>query len=154
MNKVSTAYILWCFFFLPGLHRFYNGKIASGLLWFCTGGLLGIGQFIDLFLIPNMVEEHNILYQARHGLSPAGVPLQPAIVAERVVKPTRDQLMVKLTQAAAKRGGKLSVTQAVMDTEITFAEAESTLKEMLKTGYVAIENDPQTGVVVYEFREL
>jgi hypothetical protein len=34
-----------------GIHRFYVGKIASGILWLCTGGLFGVGYIIDLILI-------------------------------------------------------------------------------------------------------
>ena len=34
-----------------GAHRFYVGKIGSGLLWLFTIGLLGIGVIFDLVLI-------------------------------------------------------------------------------------------------------
>lgn len=34
-----------------GLHRFYAGRIGSGILWFFTGGLFGIGQLIDFIMI-------------------------------------------------------------------------------------------------------
>lgn len=34
-----------------GLHRFYVGKIGSGLLYLFTGGFCGIGWIIDILLI-------------------------------------------------------------------------------------------------------
>jgi hypothetical protein len=34
-----------------GLHRFYVGKIGTGIIWFLTGGLLMIGQIIDVVMI-------------------------------------------------------------------------------------------------------
>jgi TM2 domain-containing membrane protein YozV len=157
-TKVTSAYILWlgCLLNLHGLHRLYNGKVFTGFLWLFTFGLLGVGQVIDLVLIPNMVDEHNTKLRASLGVSEFGVPLYQAVVATRVIssKDTRSQLMIKLLKAADNRGGMLSVTQAVMDTEASFAEVEATLREMLKTGYVAIDNHPDSGVVIYHFLEL
>lgn len=158
MNKNGTAYLLWIgwIFGLAGLHRIYNGKIVSGLLWMVTFGLFGVGQVVDLLLIPEMVESHNDRYRLRHGLTPQGVPLQPSHAATAVVesKPTQEDLMLRLLKAAQKRSGRLSVTQGVIDTGAPFAEVEATLKDMLKTGYVNIDNDPDSGVVVYHFQEL
>jgi DNA-binding IclR family transcriptional regulator len=62
--------------------------------------------------------------------------------------------MVELIKAAESRGGSLTVTQAVKATGASFAEVETTLKEMLKSGYVKIDNDPSTGAVTYHFHEL
>lgn len=46
-----VAFVLCFFFGLFGVHRFYEGKVGSGLLWFFTFGLFGIGWFIDLIII-------------------------------------------------------------------------------------------------------
>ena len=61
MKSTGTSYLLWllCFLGFCGIHRFYNGRIITGLIWLFTGGLLLIGQIIDLFLIPSMVEDSN-----------------------------------------------------------------------------------------------
>ncbi len=50
---------LACIFGFCGIHRFYAGKVGTGLLWLFTVGLLGIGQFVDLFLIPSMIDSAN-----------------------------------------------------------------------------------------------
>lgn len=144
---------------LAGMHRFYNKRYASGILWLFTFGLFGVGQIIDLFIIPDMVDEHNAKVRARLGMSSYGVPL-PHVTADAVVDappqkpPTADQRMIEFTKAAQRRNGYLSVTQAVVDTGCTFEEAEKVLKRMLKAGYVDVKNEPSTGAVVYEFIEL
>lgn len=60
-RSVGWAYLLWipCLFGVAGLHRFYTGRWISGIVWFLTGGLCGVGQVIDLIFIPRMVEDHN-----------------------------------------------------------------------------------------------
>lgn len=60
-RNTTVAYGLWllCFFGLSGLHRFYMGRWVSGLLWFVTLGLFGVGNLVDLFLMPRMIRDVN-----------------------------------------------------------------------------------------------
>ena len=51
-KKSRTVALVLCIF-LGGFggHRFYAGKVGTGILWLFTLGLLGIGTFIDLIMI-------------------------------------------------------------------------------------------------------
>lgn len=50
--KSFVAAVLLCFFLgTLGIHRFYVGKIGTGILMILTGGGLGIWQIIDLVVI-------------------------------------------------------------------------------------------------------
>jgi len=59
MKSKLVAYLLWFFLGFLSLHRFYLGKIGSGLIWLFTGQLFGIGWIVDLFLLSGMVENYN-----------------------------------------------------------------------------------------------
>jgi len=57
-EEISPYKRLWAlvlagggFLMVFGLHRFYVGKVGTGILWLLTGGLFGIGQLIDAILI-------------------------------------------------------------------------------------------------------
>ena len=45
------AFILCLFFGYFGIHKFYEGKIGLGVLYFFTFGLFGIGWIIDMFIL-------------------------------------------------------------------------------------------------------
>ena len=60
-HSLVIGYIAWLFGFI-GAHRFYYGKPMSGTIYLFTLGLLFIGWFVDLFLIPKMDREADIRF--------------------------------------------------------------------------------------------
>jgi TM2 domain-containing membrane protein YozV len=74
-RSVLVAYLLWFFLGYVGVHRFYLGRVGSGiamigifglswlLSWVFIGyvglALIGLWWVIDLFLIPGMTASYN-----------------------------------------------------------------------------------------------
>lgn len=50
-HKKNKWVAFWlCFFFgIFGAHKFYEGKVGMGILYLLTGGLFGIGTFINFW---------------------------------------------------------------------------------------------------------
>ncbi|HOP65903.1 MAG TPA: TM2 domain-containing protein [Bacilli bacterium] len=67
-NNISPKSRLIAFLFCTflgglGVHRFYVGKIGTGILWLFTAGCFGIGVLIDwiLILCGNFKDEEGLL---------------------------------------------------------------------------------------------
>ena len=158
-NSALLLWLAWIFGF-AGMHRIYLGKPISGILYFLTWGLFGVGQVFDLLRMNNLVDSANAKQLAGpsvrgylHAGSPSLVPSPSIARPPRSVDP-EELLRMKLLSAAAKHGNALSVTQGVMATGRTFGDVEAQLDQMAKSGYVGIDNDAETGAVIYTFREL
>ena len=46
-----VAFLLCLFFGYLGIHRFYVGRVGSGIVYMCTFGFIGAGVLIDLITI-------------------------------------------------------------------------------------------------------
>ncbi len=55
----TVAWLLLTFLGLFGIHRFYMGKVGTGVLWLLTGGLLGMGLLYDFLTLNEQVDEVN-----------------------------------------------------------------------------------------------
>jgi len=178
MKSVLLSYVLWLLGGLIGLHKFYLGRPFVGLFYFFTGGGFLIGWIIDFFTLPRQVQIANLLLQNQNESPSSAIRREFEQIKRQLYtllnqdstaapaawrgslrqmiqpRPSDDELMLGLLRAAQKHGGRLSVTAGVLETGAPFAEVERVLRAMLQSGYVYVDNDPATGVIVYMFKEL
>ena len=62
----SIAWLLLTFLGVFGIHRFYAGKVLTGLLYLISGGLFGIGILYDFWTLNGQISELN----QRHAMQP------------------------------------------------------------------------------------
>ena len=161
----GVAYALWflIIFGIGGGQRFYAGKHISALIYLLTGGFFGLGQLLDLILIPQMIDDFNRRQRLLHGNLAANQVIvnvnnaanheQPKI-AEPKLESNKDSLVVQLLKTAQQNNGKITVTEGVIATGKSFKEVEEALVSIYKAGYASIDNDPVNGVVIYRIDQL
>lgn len=96
---------------------------------------------VDLFEIPGWVRDYNKSVRMLVGTAKAK-------------KKAREDLRTLLLQEAHRGDGKLTVTQGVMATRTDWERVEGCLRDMVQAGYVDVDNEPHSGVIVYVFPEL
>ena len=162
-KSTGVALVLWLCFGGLGIHRFYLKRPhAKTMLILTLVGLalsvviigipilfaIAIWVLIDLFFIAEWVAEYNS----------GGTPGATAVVLAQQPQPAAAEepkdLQTLLLHEAEKRDGRLTVTHGVMATGKTFKEVEACLGEMVSSGYVDVDNEPESGVVVYVFADM
>jgi TM2 domain-containing membrane protein YozV len=146
MATTSTAYLLWLCsgFGALGLHRFYLGRFGTGLLWMFTGGLGGIGAFIDLFTIPSMVRETNLRRRYHEALFADDAPLRFAGEKESLEK--------VILRTAKQNHGLVSPGQIALEANVPIEEAQQALDQLAAKGYAEMKIRT-SGVIAYRFPE-
>jgi len=144
-----VAYLLWAlgFFGVPlgfpglhGIHRFYCRKPFSGSLWLISFGLLGIGQLVDLFFIPRLVEEANQPLLLQEALATTEARATPS-------------LEVQLLQLARRSGsGGFTLNDAVLALQLPpgsgSEQLRSEIERLLHSDLLDVGND-ERGRVIY-----
>lgn len=155
----STAYLLWLLSAIGvcGAHRFYLGKPLSGIVYLFTFGLFGMGQLIDLVLIPGMVEDRNLRYRMLHGSS-GSVYLPPIVVNMGEGYPQSGQFQQQLEQPrldvqilrACRDHQGATLSDCVIATEASPEEVKAIVKELCRADLLAIDNRESDGAVIYK----
>ena len=58
----NLTWILLTFLGIFGIHRFYMGKVFTGILYLCTGGLLMLGVLYDFLTLNEQLSDVNSEY--------------------------------------------------------------------------------------------
>ena len=134
MFSLGIAYLLWALggFGTLGLHRFYLRKPGTGVLWLLTGGVLWIGAVVDLFRLPRLVDEANVL--ARHRAELAAP--RPATFAPSTQP--QESLEQAILRVAKENGGLVSPSAVATSGNWTLDETKSYLDGMVDKGHAEL----------------
>jgi hypothetical protein len=135
---VALSYGLWCLSLIGicGIHRVYNRKPLTGLLWLLTFGLCGLGQLVDLLLIPGLVEGANRPLSLEPSLAASATPI--------------DRQLLRLARASGEKG--FTINDALLELDLP-PHLDSTglyqeIEKLLVAHLLDVGND-ERGRVVY-----
>ena len=161
MYNTGIAYLLWLFSGCGalGFHRFYLGKIPSGLLWMFTGGLGMIGSIYDFFTLGRQVREANI----RQAIIDNSVRQSQSVnnqkswrsVNDGESRIIRDKESIErvILRLAKDNKGILTASEVALSANIPIEEAKKDLDVMVSKGYAELRVR-QSGSLVYTIPDL
>jgi hypothetical protein len=147
------AYILWLLscFGIFGFHRFYLGKIPTGVLWAFTGGFFGIGTIYDFFTLPRQVHEANLRKALER--NPGRQPWRYAEdSSHRIVREKESVERIILKTAKANKG-LITASELALDAGISLDESKKTLDTLVSKG-IAELRVRKSGTLVYVLPEI
>jgi len=158
MYSVWIAYLLWLIsgFGALGFHRFYLGKIPTGLLWMFTGGLGMAGSIFDFFTLPGQVREANYRQAIFDGTARRNVDERSwRNVSDREARIVREKESVErvILRLAKTNKGILTASELALSANISVEEAKKDLDAMVSKGFAELRVR-QSGSLVYTIPDL
>jgi hypothetical protein len=147
--NVTIAYLLWLCSGCGalGFHRFYLGKIGTGVLWMLTGGMCGIGCIYDVVTLPRQVQDANVRSEVEaHVRGELGYAYGPGPQAK---KEDPEKTVLRVARA---NGGFVTPGEAALEGDMSVDEARKLLEKMATKGNAEMRVRA-SGVVVYFFPE-
>ncbi|MDR1587108.1 MAG: TM2 domain-containing protein [Treponema sp.] len=160
MYSVGIAYFLWLLsgFGALGFHRFYLGKIPTGLLWMCTGGLGMVGAIYDFFTLSGQVREAN-LRRAVHESVNRNIYNRDRQAWRNVndgeVHVVREKESVEriILRLAKENKGVLTPGQVALAANIPLEDARKELDALVSKGFAELRVR-KTGSLVYTIPDM
>jgi predicted transcriptional regulator len=169
MYSVGIAYLLWFLsgFGALGFHRFYLGKIPTGLLWMFTGGLGTVGGIYDFFTLSRQVQDANLRLTLRESLNrqyrQRGNPFEQQSAGNwryaddaktRIVR-EKDSLERSILRQAKENKGILTVSEVALTADVSLEEAQKALDALVSRGFaeLRVRKSGTLAYVLTEFRD-
>jgi TM2 domain-containing membrane protein YozV len=153
---VGIAYLLWLFSGCGalGFHRFYLGKIPTGILWMCTGGLGMVGAIYDFFTLPGQVREANIR-QAIYGGAYTNNQQSWRTINDGQARVVHEKPNVERTILKVAKGNKgiITASEVALSADISMEEAKKDLDALVNKGFAELRVR-KTGALVYTIPDL
>ena len=165
MFHVGIAYLLWLLsgFGALGFHRFYLGKIPTGLLWMFTGGLGMIGSIYDFLTLPGQVQEANLrkaLYDRVYRPDNKNIGLNWRYASDAQSRVVNSSSLAKkesperaLLKIAKENKGILTVSDVALGADIPIEEAKNVLDTMVTKGFAELRVR-KSGSLVYVITDM
>jgi predicted transcriptional regulator len=162
MYSVGFAYLLWLVsgFGALGFHRFYLGKIPTGLLWMFTGGLGMVGSIYDFFTLRRQVKEANIRdallqdYVERNHRA-FSFNSEERVVHDgvtNIINTPKESVERIILRIAKQNNGIITISDVALEGNISVDDAKKDLEILLDKGIVEMRVK-KTGAIVYIIRE-